>query len=100
MSQRKAVLQSLGLLNMTKENLLSIVEGLATSRGQFLSSLPFPSSALENTHGPAGDMSMMALIDTLMQWYDTLPQRQKVKLWTQILDFSMLLTLHGTPSRD
>lgn len=100
MSRRKAILNGLGLSNLTVEKLRSIVEGLATSREQFLASLPSQLSEQLNTPGTAGDMSLMDLIDTLMRWYDTLPQRQKVKLWTQILDFSMLLTVLGTPSRD
>jgi ABC-type Mn2+/Zn2+ transport system ATPase subunit len=90
----------LGLGKMTPEKLQSIAEGLATSRKQFLEYLPSQLSEQLNMPGTVGDMSMMDLIDTLMQWYDTLQQKHREKLWTLILDFPMLLTLHGTPSRD
>lgn len=50
--------------------------------------------------GEAGNESPTVLIDTLMRWYDTSSERDKAKLWTLILDFFMLDTSHGMPSRD
>jgi hypothetical protein len=90
----------LAQLNMTQEKLLSSVEQLLTSQGQFKQLLPSPLSEQLSTLGKGGDTSPTALIDTLMQWYGTLSPKQQVKVWTAIVDFCMLLTPHGTPSRD
>jgi hypothetical protein len=52
-----------------------------------------------STLGKDGKGSMTELTDTLMQWYDTLPTKEKVKFWTLTLDFFTLDTPLGTPSR-
>jgi len=90
----------LAQLNMTQEKLLSSVEQLLTSQGQFKQWLPSALSEQLSTLGRGGDTSPMALIDTLMQWYDTCSPKQKAKTWTLILDFCMLLTPAGMPSRN
>jgi hypothetical protein len=90
----------LGQLNLTQERLQSSVEQLRTSQEQFKQLLPSALSEQLNTLGKDGSSSPTALIDTLMQWYDTLSQKQRVKTWTLIVDFCMLLTAHGTASRD
>jgi hypothetical protein len=53
-----------------------------------------------STLGTDGSTSLMATLDTLMDWYDTLPKEQKVKFWTLSLDFLTIGTLLGTPSRE
>jgi hypothetical protein len=96
-TRKKALL---ALERMTQEKLLSIAEGLLTSQEQLKQFLGSPYSEQLNTLGKGGDMSQMDLIATLTQWYDTLPQKQKTKCWMLIVDFLMLGTLHGMPSRD
>lgn len=89
----------LGYGKMTEERLKSIVESLLTSRTQWLALLPSPLLEQVNTLGTDGSMSQTDLVGTLMQWYDTLPKREQEKFWTLSLDFVMLATSHGTPSR-
>lgn len=87
-------------LNMTPERCQSSVEQLLTSQEQFKLLLPSAISEQLNMLGKGGDTSPTVLIDTLMQWYDTLSPKQQAKLWMMIVDFCMLLTPHGEPSRD
>jgi len=49
--------------------------------------------------GKDGSEFQTDTIDTLTQWYDTLSTKEKEKFWTLIVDFFMLHTPHGTPSR-
>lgn len=83
---------------MTKKRSRSIEDCLFNSQEQFKKLLPSALSEQINILGKTGDTSAMDLIDTLMLYYDTLPKRHQVKLWTVILDFSMLLTVRGTAS--
>lgn len=85
---------------MTLESLRSLKEQLLTSQEQFQELLPSQLSEHLNTLGTGGETSVMESIDTLMQWYDTLSTKQKVKFWTLNLDFLMLGTPLGTPSRE
>lgn len=94
---RKAALR--GLEKTTEENLLCIVESYLTSRAQSLALLPSPILEQLNTLGKDGSTSPTALIDTLMQWYDTCSSKERTKFWTMSLDLLMLPTLLGTPSR-
>lgn len=89
----------LGHGKMTQERLQSIVESWLTSRTQWLALLPSPLLEQVNTLGTDGSMSQMELVATLMDWYDTLPKKEREKFWTLSLDFVMLATSHGTPSR-
>src|ERR1700761_1823290 len=95
---RKASL--LGQSNMTPEKLLSLREALVTSQSQLREWLPSQVLAQLNTLGTDGGTSLTGLIDTLMQWYDTLPPKQKEKFWTLSLDFLTLGTWLGAPSRE
>lgn len=84
---------------MTKESRRSLGECLYNSQEQWKSLLPSQLSAQLNTLGKTGEGSTMQLRDTLMQWYDTLSPKQKEKFWTMSLDFIMLGTPLGAPSR-
>ena len=90
----------LGHGKMTEERLQSIVGSLLTSRTQWLALLPSPLLEQVNTLGTDGSTSLMDLVDTLMQWYDTLSPKQRVKLWILIVDFLTIGTPVGTPSRE
>lgn len=89
----------LGHGKMTEERLRSIVESWLTSRTQWLALLPSPLLEQVNTLGTDGSTSLMDLVDILMQWYDTLPKRDQERFWILSLDFVMLATSLGTPSR-
>jgi hypothetical protein len=96
-TRRKALLE---LEKTTPEKLQSIVESFLTSRQQYAELLGSALSEPLNMLGTDGATSLMATIDILMDWYDTLPKRQKVKFWTLSLDFIMISTVLGTPSRE
>jgi hypothetical protein len=85
---------------MTPESLLSLKAQLLTSQMQLKELLPSVASEQLSTLGTGGVTSMMELIDTLMQWYDTLSPKQREKFWTLSLDFLMLGIAPGTPSRE
>jgi hypothetical protein len=53
-----------------------------------------------STLGTDGATSLMDTIDTLMASYDTWPLKLKVKFWTLSLDFIMISTPLGMPSRE
>lgn len=97
---RQAMLNRLAQSSMTKENLLSIVEGLLTSQEQLNSFLPLAFLEQLNTLGKGGVTSMTDSIGILMRWYDILQPKQKVKLWTLIVDFLILGTPVGMPSHE
>jgi hypothetical protein len=84
---------------MTAEKLQYLGAQFLTSLGQFQQLLPSALSEQVNMLGKDGSPSLTDTIDTLMQWYDTLSTKEKVKWWTLNLDFFMLHTPHGTPSR-
>jgi hypothetical protein len=85
---------------MTAERLQCIGAHFLISREQLSSLLPFQPSERLSTLGEDGKGSMTGLTDTLMQWYDTLPETDKAKFWTLTLDFFTLDTSLGEPSRD
>jgi hypothetical protein len=85
--------------NMTEERLQFIGGQFLTSLAQLAQLPKSPLSVLVNTHGMDGVELTTDLTDTLMQWYDTLDTKQRVKFWTLIVDFYMLPTPHGMPSR-
>lgn len=93
---RKAVLRD---KNTTTENPQSIVESYFSSRWQLMSLLGPASTELINTVGTTGHGSLTELRDTLMQCYDTLPEKHKEKFWTLIVDYCILATPYGMPSR-
>lgn len=84
---------------MMQANLLSLREQLLIFQQHYKGLLPSVVSERISMNGPDGDMSLMELIDILMPWYVTLSPRAKVKFWTMNLDFLMLGTYVGTPSR-
>jgi hypothetical protein len=90
----------LALEKTTPEKLQSIVESFLTSRQQYAELLSSAFSVPLNTLGMDGVMSPTDMAGTLMGWYDTLSTSQKVRFWTLSLDFIMISTPHGTPSRE
>src|SRR3546814_3054797 len=88
-----------GRSSMTAVNHQYIAEQFLTSLVQFQQLLPAQLSEQVSILGKDGSPSMTDLIDTLMRWYDTSPTKDKEKMWTLILDFFMLPTVHGIPSR-
>lgn len=86
--------------NMMEEKLQSFVDSLTTSQEQWKGLLPSQLSEQVSMLGKGGRVSVMDTIDTLTQWYDTLSKKEKETFWILTLDFSMLLTPLGTPSRD
>jgi hypothetical protein len=85
---------------MTPEKLQSIVESFLTSRQQYEEFLSSAFSEQLSTLGTVGASSLTDIIAILMDWYDTLPPKQKVKFWTLSLDFITISTSFGMPSRD
>src|SRR5690349_21554946 len=85
--------------SMTAERLQSIGAAFLISLEQLKQLLPSPLLERVNMLGRDGKESMTAITDTLTQWFDTLPPKEKAKFWTLTLDFFMLPTPHGTPSR-
>jgi hypothetical protein len=83
---------------MTPERLQSIGASFLISLAQFEKLPQFPLSVLPSTHGKDGKEWATESIATLMQWYDTLSEKEKVKCWTLIVDFFMLPTPLGEPS--
>jgi hypothetical protein len=90
----------LGHGKMTPEKLRSIVESFLTSRAQYQELLQSALSEPLNTLGMGGASSLTDTIDILMDWYDTLTPKQRVKFWTLSLDFITISTPLGTPSRE
>jgi hypothetical protein len=84
---------------MTQEKLQFLGASFLTSLGQ-LQQLPrFPDSVQTSTLGTDGKEWAMESIATLMQWYDICSEKEKEKFWTLIVDFFMLPTPLGAPSR-
>lgn len=89
-----------GRSSMMAESLQSIGAAFLISREQSRSLLPSQISEQVSTLGGDGSLSTTDIIATLTRWYDTLPTREREKFWTLILDYYMLGTPLGTPSRD
>jgi hypothetical protein len=94
--QRK---QRLAESKWTQASHQSIAESFLISHEQWKQLLPSQLSEQLSIIGTDGSMSLTELLDTLMQWYDTLSKKEKVRFWTMTLDFSTLPTQHGVPSR-